>query len=54
MMHSSADTLSKVEDETLGNTLSAIEAEALVFTLASKKLEMDAEPLLNTLGYVKA
>lgn len=49
-MNSSADTLSKVEDETLGNTLSVIVAEALFFTLASKKLQMDAEPLLNTLG----
>ena len=53
-MHSSADILSKVQDETLGDTLIAIEAEALISTLAAKKLEVDAEPLLNTLRDVKA
>jgi len=50
---SSADVLSIVEDEILGDTLSAIGAEALINTLAAKKPEVDAEPLLNTLGDVQ-
>lgn len=42
------------EEETLSDTLSAIEAEAFINTLAAKKPEVDAEALLNTLGDVQA
>ena len=50
VINSSIDTLSMVEDKTLGDTLSAINVETLISTLAAKKLKVHAVPLLNTLG----
>ena len=43
-----------LEHETLGDTLSAINVETLISTLAAKKLKVHAVPLLNTLGDVEA
>ena len=54
VINSLIDTLSMEEDETLGDTLSTIKVEALISTLAAKKLKVHAELLLNTLGDVEA
>ena len=43
-----------VEDKTLGDTLSAIKVDALISTLAAKKLQVHAKLLLNTLDDVEA
>ena len=43
-----------VEHETLGDTLSAIKVDALISTLAAKKLQVHAKLLLNTLDDVEA
>ena len=54
IINSSIDTLSMLEHETLGDTLSAINVDALISTLAAKKLKVHGELLLNTLGDVEA
>ena len=54
VINSSTDTLSMLEHVTLGDTLSAINVEALISTLAAKKLKVHAGLLLNTLGDVEA
>ena len=54
VINSSIDTLSMLEHETLGDTLSAIKVEALISTVAAKNLKVHGELLLNTLGDVEA
>ena len=54
VINSSITTLSMLEHKTLGDTLSAINVETLISTLAVKKVKVHAVPLLNTLGDVEA
>ena len=54
IINSSIDTLSMLKHEKLGDTLSTINVDALISTLAAKKLKVHGELLLNTLGDVEA
>ena len=50
-MDTKADTLPEVEDETLGDTRSDMEAKLLIDSLADTVAEVEAEILGNTLTY---
>ena len=51
-MNTPAKTLALEEDGTIGGTLSEVDSQALVHTLADRILEVEADTLSDTLGDV--